>query len=113
MTGGTKLAVAIAMLFVAMVGFFIAFHPGAASSNGSGPGMLQWLMSEFESTVNGTASTGQSGSDPSNAGASSGTGTSSLPAPGVGNSSNFTNTSNVGPTTNRGTNPADFTNVGG
>src|SRR5271170_3267160 len=47
MGDGTKLAVAIAVMWIAMVFFFFAFHPGGVE-NVSNPGeMLQWLLKEF------------------------------------------------------------------
>lgn len=46
---GTRLAVAILMLFLAMIAFFFAFHPGGVQGPINNPrDMLQWLMQEFE-----------------------------------------------------------------
>lgn len=108
MGDGTKLAIAILMLFLAGIGFFIAFHPnGLNLPEDNAPGILQWFMSEFEGAATGNPVANST--DPGAAGSAN----SSLPAPGVGNSSNLTNTSNVGPTTSLGTNSADLTNTGG
>jgi hypothetical protein len=52
---GTKLAIAILMLFLAGVGFFIAFHPnGLDLQSDNAPGILQWFMAEFEGAATGT-----------------------------------------------------------
>jgi hypothetical protein len=52
MGGGTRLAIAIAILFLAMVCFFFAFHPGGVQGVSDPDTMLQWLMGEFENTSN-------------------------------------------------------------
>lgn len=57
MSDGTKLAVAILVMWVAMVFFFFAFHPGGVK-NVSNPGqMLKWLVDEFTNLTGGGAST--------------------------------------------------------
>ena len=57
MGDGTKLAVAIAVMWIAMVFFFFAFHPGGVE-NVSNPGeMLQWLMKEFGNITGGNTAT--------------------------------------------------------
>jgi hypothetical protein len=58
MGDGTRLAVAIFILFIAMVAFFFAFHPsGVAMPNGDpvkNPGdVLNWLFGQFDDTVSG------------------------------------------------------------
>lgn len=60
MGGGTRLAVGILIMWLALVFFFFAFHPGGVQ-NVSSPGqMLQWLMSEFSNLTGGTAATAAS-----------------------------------------------------
>lgn len=53
MGGGTRLAIAIAILFLAMVCFFFAFHPGGVQGVSDPNTMLQWLMGEFQNTASG------------------------------------------------------------
>lgn len=53
MGGGTRLAIAILILFIAMVCFFFAFHPGGVQGVSDPNTMLQWLMGEFENTASG------------------------------------------------------------
>ncbi|HEX4201289.1 MAG TPA: hypothetical protein VHY59_07200 [Chthoniobacterales bacterium] len=54
MSDGTKLAVAILVMWIALVFFFFAFHPGGVK-NVSNPGqMLKWLMDEFAKLAGGT-----------------------------------------------------------
>lgn len=57
MSDGTKLAVAILVMWIALVFFFFAFHPGGVK-NVSNPGqMLKWLIDEFGRLTGGTAET--------------------------------------------------------
>jgi hypothetical protein len=64
MDGGIRLAIAIAVIFLAMVAFFFAFHPGGVQGISDPDTMLQWLMGEFENTANpGSANSGQPGAD--------------------------------------------------
>lgn len=62
MEGGAKLAIAILVLFIAMVAFFFAFHPGGVNNGAiSNPvDILKWMFTQFDSTVagNGSASGG-------------------------------------------------------
>lgn len=67
MSDGTRLAIAILVMWIALVFFFFAFHPGGVK-NVSNPGeMLKWLVDEFtrlaggstETTASLTADTGQ------------------------------------------------------
>jgi hypothetical protein len=53
MGGGTRLAIAIGILFLAMVCFFFAFHPGGVQGVSDPDTMLQWLMGEFQNTAGG------------------------------------------------------------
>lgn len=53
MGGGTRLAIAILILFLAMVCFFFAFHPGGVQGVSDPDTMLQWLMGEFQNTASG------------------------------------------------------------
>jgi hypothetical protein len=48
MEGGTRLAVAILVLFLAMVCFFFAFHPNGVENVKNPDSALQWLMGEFD-----------------------------------------------------------------
>jgi len=48
MENGTRLAIAILMLFLAMVAFFFAFHPGGVENVTNADTALQWLMGEFD-----------------------------------------------------------------
>lgn len=59
MGDGSRLAVAILVLFLAMVAFFFAFHPhGVANPDGSAvnnPGdILKWMFGVFSGTVAGS-----------------------------------------------------------
>lgn len=57
MSDGTKLAVAILVMWLALVFFFFAFHPGGVK-NVSNPGqMLKWLVDEFTRLAGGSTST--------------------------------------------------------
>lgn len=57
MGGGTRLAIGILIMWIALVFFFFAFHPGGVE-NVSNPGqMLQWLMKEFTNLTGGDTST--------------------------------------------------------
>ena len=57
MSDGAKLAIAILVMWVAMVFFFFAFHPGGVK-NVSNPGqMLKWLVDEFTNLAGGSTST--------------------------------------------------------
>jgi hypothetical protein len=54
MSDGTKLAIAILVMWIAMVFFFFAFHPGGVK-NVSNPGeMLKWLIDQFSHLAGGT-----------------------------------------------------------
>lgn len=53
MGNGTRLAVAILVLFVAMVCFFFAFHPGGVQGVSDPDTMLEWLMGEYQTTASG------------------------------------------------------------
>lgn len=54
MSDGTKLAIAILVMWIALVFFFFAFHPGGVK-NVSNPGqMLKWLVDEFSNLAGGT-----------------------------------------------------------
>lgn len=48
MEGGTRLAIAILMMFLAMLCFFFAFHPGGVENVHNPDSALQWLMGEFD-----------------------------------------------------------------
>jgi hypothetical protein len=50
MGDGTKFAVAILILFLAMVAFFFAFHPGGVQGIKNPDDVLEWLMGEFQNT---------------------------------------------------------------
>lgn len=112
MGDGTKLAIAILMLFLAGIGFFIAFHPnGLNLQEDNAPGLLQWFESEFEG-----AATGQGVSDTPDP-AATGAGTSALPAGNAGTSlnpstniTNLANSSALPPFPNPST---SLTNLGG
>ena len=58
MGDSTRLAIAILMLFLAMVAFFFAFHPGGVQGVSDPDTMLQWLMKGFTSTAEGQGTTG-------------------------------------------------------
>jgi hypothetical protein len=51
MGDGTRLALAIAMMFLAMLCFFVAFHPGGIQGVSDPDTMLEWLMGEFNNTA--------------------------------------------------------------
>lgn len=54
MNDGPKLAIAILVMWVALVFFFFAFHPGGVK-NVSNPGeMLKWLVDEFTKLAGGS-----------------------------------------------------------
>jgi hypothetical protein len=56
MSDGAKLAIAILVMWMAMVFFFFAFHPGGVK-NVSNPGqMLKWLVDEFSHLAGGNTS---------------------------------------------------------
>ncbi len=57
MEGGGKLALAILLIFVAMVMFFFTFHPGGVEGVSNPAQMLQWLFSEFDTTTGADAAT--------------------------------------------------------
>jgi len=58
MGGGTKLAIGILVMWLAMLFFFFAFHPGGVNLASDNPvGMLKWLMSEFSNADKTTPST--------------------------------------------------------
>lgn len=48
MEGGTRLAIAILMIFLAMVAFFFAFHPNGVENVHNPDTALQWLMGQFD-----------------------------------------------------------------
>lgn len=52
MEGGVQLALAIGCVFVAMVAFFFAFHPGGVQGVSDPDTMLQWLMKGYQGTAN-------------------------------------------------------------
>jgi len=56
MGDATKFAMAIAIIFGAMVCFFFAFHPGGVQGVSDPQAMLEWLSSEFQQA--GTTGTG-------------------------------------------------------
>lgn len=57
MNDGPKLAIAILVMWIALVFFFFAFHPGGVK-NVSNPGqMLKWLVDEFTKLAGGSTST--------------------------------------------------------
>jgi hypothetical protein len=57
MSDGTKLAIAILVMWIALVFFFFAFHPGGVK-NVSNPGqMLKWLVDQFSNLAGGNATT--------------------------------------------------------
>jgi hypothetical protein len=69
MGDGTRLAVAILILFLAMVAFFFAFHPsGVANADGSpvnNPAeILQWLFGQWDTTVTAKAPTSENAPTP-------------------------------------------------
>lgn len=55
MNDGPKLAIAILVMWIALVFFFFAFHPGGVK-NVSNPGqMLKWLVDEFTKLAGGNS----------------------------------------------------------
>jgi hypothetical protein len=66
MGDGTRLAIAIAVLFLAGVAFFFAFHPSGVAGATNPDNALEWLMNEFQQTAGVTAT-----NPPSDAGAGS------------------------------------------
>lgn len=55
MNDGPKLAIAILVMWIALVFFFFAFHPGGVK-NVSNPGqMLKWLVDEFTKLAGGSS----------------------------------------------------------
>jgi hypothetical protein len=103
MGDGTRLAIAILILFLAMVAFFFAFHPGGVQGVSDPDTMLQWLFGEFD-----VASSPGGETNPA--------GTSTVsPVVNPSNSSDLTNVpgTNTGlPVVNPG-NSSDLTNVPG
>lgn len=65
MGDGTRLAIAIAILFLAGVAFFFAFHPSGVAGATNPDNALEWLMNEFQETAGVTATA------PADAGAAS------------------------------------------
>lgn len=55
MGDGARLAIAIAMLFLAMVAFFFAFHPQGVTGVTNPKTALEWLETQFETTAGGTS----------------------------------------------------------
>lgn len=55
MGDGTRLAIAIAILFLAGVAFFFAFHPSGVAGATNPDNALEWLMNEFQATAGGTS----------------------------------------------------------
>lgn len=72
MDNAIRFAIAILVLFIAMVAFFFAFHPGGVQGVSDPDTMLQWLMGTFDATTGNEPATptiGTSGSEqPSTAG---------------------------------------------
>lgn len=60
MGDGTRLAIAIVMLFLAMVAFFFAFHPQGVTGVTNPKTALQWLETQFQNTASGSSSAGGS-----------------------------------------------------
>lgn len=62
MGDGTRLAIAILVMFLAMVAFFFAFHPGGVEGVSDPDTMLQWLMGQYNTaaTTPGSGSAGGS-----------------------------------------------------
>jgi hypothetical protein len=56
MGDGVKLATAIAVMWLALVFFFFAFHPGGVEGVSNPVQMLQWLMNEFQNLTGGNQS---------------------------------------------------------
>lgn len=61
MGDGTRLAMAIAMLFLAMVAFFFAFHPQGVTGVKNPGDALQWLETQFQNTASGGSSPASGG----------------------------------------------------
>lgn len=58
MGDGTRLAIAIVMLFLAMVAFFFAFHPQGVTGVTNPKTALQWLETQFQNTTSGSSAGG-------------------------------------------------------
>lgn len=58
MGDGTRLAIAIVMLFLAMVAFFFAFHPQGVTGVTNPKTALQWLETQFQNTASGSSAGG-------------------------------------------------------
>ena len=56
MNDGLKLAIAILILFIAMIAFFFAFHPGGVQGVSDPTTMLQWLMGQYTTATKGPGS---------------------------------------------------------
>jgi hypothetical protein len=54
MSDGTKLAIAILVMWMAMVFFFFAFHPGGVKDVSNPGQMLKWLVDEFTHLAGGS-----------------------------------------------------------
>lgn len=90
MSDGTKLAVAILVMWLALVFFFFAFHPGGVK-NVSNPGqMLKWLVDEFTRLAGGSTSTTASLTSATNT-------TNDLSYPGFTDTSGSSNSGTVNP----------------
>lgn len=61
MGDGTRLAIAIAMLFLAMVAMFFAFHPQGVTGVTNPATALQWLETQFTNTASGASTTAAAG----------------------------------------------------
>lgn len=68
MGDGARLAIAILILFLAMVAFFFAFHPGGVDNGDikNFPELLQWMFGEFDTASGSPSATpaGQPGANP-------------------------------------------------
>jgi hypothetical protein len=53
MGDGVRLALAIAVLFLAGIAFFFAFHPNGVTGATNPDNALEWLMSAFNTTAAG------------------------------------------------------------
>lgn len=51
MGDGNRLAIAIAVLFLAGIAFFFAFHPSGVQGATNPDNALSWLMNEFQTTA--------------------------------------------------------------
>ena len=60
MSDGTKLAVAILVMWLALVFYFFTFHPGGVKGVSNPGQMLKWLVDEFTRLSGGTTSTAAS-----------------------------------------------------